>query len=737
MQGIRSFLLRGINYKSWTGQWGEQGTLRGTYNASDGTFPVALEALSVPPTLASKTSIPTGLQRIHTVQFLRGDFADFTSAIYDYPVAVKLLPGDLVVAFVLTNVTPPTTATFNGTAMSTLNPSGNVIAFYHVVTTELAGGVMNMVYGGGLSGHQTVIHVFRGADTSSPIISNAGIVSADPDAISPTDGSEIEYYTYTHYTVNNTVATGARITAVPAGYTEHLNVFSDEAGFSSNAQALTSKLVTNSSSENPGTFTDASVTGRISYTIAIRGVRQLRLRTNYRVVQPTTFTNSATFYSHTVSVAGGTLTLTPALHTNTQSFFSPTIRRTMKPSVHTNSQNFYTQTLRRTLQPSLHSDGETFFAPAVRRTLRPAVHTNSSAFFTQTLRLTLKPSLFSDGDTFFAPAVRRVLRPSLFTNSQAFFTHSLRSVLKPSLHSDGETFFTQTIRSTLKPALYTNSQAYFTHSLRVTLKPTLYSDGDTFYTHSVTVAGTGISPALFTNSQSFFTHSLRATVKPTLHTNSQAFFTQSLRLTLRPEHNQNLQSFFNPRLSLRLSPAAYVNSSAFFSHAILLAGFVAPSLWVNSQVFYGPTVTSAALGGYPYDDTKKKKKLVFPYVEEAPKTKRQARKAKKRLNEAVVEKISTRLPSPPLPQLVLPDNVRSVTAEYLDAWFEGQLKAEIAAERSLLALAEESYRDFLQRESVATSALEELFPEGEKLNEARLKEEEFLIQLAWSTYFDS
>lgn len=519
----------------------------------------------------------------------------------------------------------------------------------------------------------------------------------------------------------------ATLTSPPSGYT--LASGGNETGGTAipDAMLFFGMAQKDTATDDPGAFTVTAQTSWDVATIAVKG-----------------FCTSGT-------------TLTPALHTNTQSFFGPTIRRTMQPSAHTNSQSFYTQTLRRTLKPSLHSDGETFFTPAVRRTLRPAVHTNAQTFFThtlrrtlrpslysdpdtfftQTLRVTLKPSLLSDGDTFFAPAVRRVLRPSLFTNSQAFFTHTLRSVLKPSLHSDGETFFTQTIRSTLKPALHTNSQAYFTHSLRVTLKPTLHSDGDTFYTHTVTVAGTGISPALFTNSQSFFTHSLRATVKPTLHTNSQAFFTQSLRLTVRPEHNQNLQSFFNPRLSLRLSPEVYVNSSAFFTHAILLAGFVAPSLWVNSQVFYGPTVTSAALGGYPYDDTKKKKKLIFPYVEEAPKTKRQARKAKKRLNEAVVEKISTRLPSPPLPQLVLPDNVRSVTAEYLDAWFEGQLKAEIAAERSLLAMAEESHRDFLHRESVATSALEELFPEGEKLNEARLKEEEFLIQLAWSTYFDS
>ena len=144
------------------------------------------------------------------------------------------------------------------------------------------------------------------------------------------------------------------------------------------------------------------------------------------------------------------------------------------------------------------------------------------------------------------------------------------------------------------------------------------------------------------------------------------------------------------------------------------------------------------MGGYPYDDTKKKRKLVFPYIEEAkPLSKRKAKRVKTEQQKEAVRIITSRPASSPLPLPILPDNVHSVTAEYLNAWYEGNLRAEIAAERSLLALAEESHRDFLVNESVATSALEEMFPEGERLNEARLKEEEFLIQLAWSTYFDA
>src|ERR1044072_2751652 len=66
---------------------------------------------------------------------------------------------------------------------------------------------------------------------------------------------------------------------------------------------------------------------------------------------------------------GGTQTLTPALFTDTDSFYAPTVAASY------------------TLTPSLFSDADTFYAPTVSATY------------------SLTPGLLTDADSFFAPTV--------------------------------------------------------------------------------------------------------------------------------------------------------------------------------------------------------------------------------------------------------------------------------------------------------------------------------------------
>jgi hypothetical protein len=296
------------------------------------------------------------------------------------------------------------------------------------------------------------------------------------------------------------------------------------------------------------------------------------------------------------------------------------------------------------------------------------------------------------------------ISPPLYVNSQVFYSASLSfaTVLTPSAFINSQTFYTQNLSITLFPVQYSNAQTFYTQNLSVTLSPALYSDPDTFFAPVVTVAGAGINPSLFTNTQSFFTTSLR----------------------------------------LSLSPAAYTNSSSFFSPTLLSSGLVSPALWTNTQTFFSPSILGVARGGLAYEEkVKKRKKLVFPVVEEPsvppPQTKVKLKKAKKTQNSSAVAKIFSVPEVQPLPAAIIPGNLRSVTREFLDAWFEGNQKAELAAERELQRIAEQSIQDFLRMESLAEKELMELFDLQEMRRQKEKREEEKLIQLAWRAYFES
>jgi len=160
----------------------------------------------------------------------------------------------------------------------------------------------------------------------------------------------------------------------------------------------------------------------------------------------------------------------------------------------------------------------------------------------------------------------------------------------------------------------------------------------------------------------------------------------------------------------------------------------------GSPALFGLTQGLKPGGGY-YDEDgvgKKKKKLVIPHPDQflvpdsAPKA--EVQKVRKSQNKAVTAFLRSETPSTPLPQDLVLGNVKTITAELLDAWFAGATKAEMAAEEALLLLGQGTFEDFLRSESLAEDALAE---EAQRVDEARKAEEEFLINFAWSTYFDS
>lgn len=301
-----------------------------------------------------------------------------------------------------------------------------------------------------------------------------------------------------------------------------------------------------------------------------------------------------------------TVTLTPSLLTNSQSFYTPKIVETLKPGLFTNSQSFY--------------------APTLKCALKPALLSNAQAFYGPTLRSVVKPGLFTNAQSFYSPYVFYRVRPSLFTNAQVFYAPKLVETLKPGLLSNAQAFYAPAVGVTLKPALLSNAQSFYSPSLKATLKPGLFTNAQIFYAPH---AYEPFTPGLFTNAQAFYTPKLSIRLKPGLLTNAQAFYSPTAAAgALLSSLLTNAQVFYGPKLTIRVKPSELLNAQTFYGPTISIAATLLPSVLVNLQEFYGPTVRDAGpipaalpvLGGddaWPLAERKERKwKPAYPHLRE-------------------------------------------------------------------------------------------------------------------------
>lgn len=147
---------------------------------------------------------------------------------------------------------------------------------------------------------------------------------------------------------------------------------------------------------------------------------------------PALFTNSNTFYSPTVTP--GAVPLSPSLYTNSQTFYSPTVTVgtvTLTPARYDNSQTFYSATLTSiiTLAPSLYANSQTFYSATLQstNTLTASLFTNTQTFYNPTATVgatTLQPALFTNTQTFYSPTVKQnqTLVATRYDNSQTFYS---------------------------------------------------------------------------------------------------------------------------------------------------------------------------------------------------------------------------------------------------------------------------------------------------------------------------
>jgi hypothetical protein len=195
-----------------------------------------------------------------------------------------------------------------------------------------------------------------------------------------------------------------------------------------------------------------------------------------QTLTPALFTNTQTFYAATVG--RGAVNLAPALVTNSQTFYSPTIARItlIAPSLFTNTQTFYspTVTTTRNLSAGLFTNTQTFYSPTrtSSNAVSPSLYTNTQTFYspTATRSNTLAPALYTNTQTFYSPAATstRGLEASLFTNSQTFYgpTASAINPLLPSLFTNEQTFYSPTVAvaglpQELSPSLFVNTNTFY------------------------------------------------------------------------------------------------------------------------------------------------------------------------------------------------------------------------------------------------------------------------------------
>lgn len=190
-----------------------------------------------------------------------------------------------------------------------------------------------------------------------------------------------------------------------------------------------------------------------------------------QTLTPALFTNTQTFYAATVG--RGTITLEPALLTNTQTFFSPTVAQVT------------------VVAPALFTNTQTFYAPAVTsvRNVAPALFTNTQTFYAANVTgiNAVAPSLLTNTQTFYSPTATQfnTVAPELFTNTQTFFapTATTTTTVEASLFTNTQTFYEPTA-TTINPVL-----------------PTLFTNEQTFYSPVVALAGGSqeLAPSLFVN----------------------------------------------------------------------------------------------------------------------------------------------------------------------------------------------------------------------------------------------
>jgi hypothetical protein len=240
------------------------------------------------------------------------------------------------------------------------------------------------------------------------------------------------------------------------------------------------------------------------------------------------FADSDTFYAPAVSLGGGSQDLDPALFVSSNSFHAPTVSGSyaLTPALYTDTDSFYSATAAPgavNLTPDIYTDADTFYSATVSAggNLSPDLYSNANAFHAATVSpgaVDLTPDIYTDADSFYSAAITNglTLSPALYVDADVFHAPTVTPggvALTPAVYTDSDTFYAPTVSSAsinLSPDLFADADIFYGASIAAAsvLQPILVINANSFYVPSIGRAAVNVSPALFTNAQTFYAHSI-------------------------------------------------------------------------------------------------------------------------------------------------------------------------------------------------------------------------------------
>jgi hypothetical protein len=548
-------------------QWGERGTWRTP--VSDRIHPIAIDG-------SIRNALLVNQNQLHSNPFVVSSTytTDLTvSALrYTVPFPSNVQEGDVVVLILFSE----------GFASTTVEPSDFVLATSTTLTRVYyrrqtkASSTSEIRYTDVFGNEQgQLILVVRGLDPYTELTSfeeSATANSADPAAVSPGWAADAGSFVLVT-TAEDRPLPANTVTGYPSGYTisQNTNTLTTTPGTNALRWGTAWKVLeAGNVTEDPSTFTYGLAVGTVrSLTVAFRSANrgELRVRTNYRAIQPPALTNSQTFYAHSINISSG-LTVTAPFYTNSNTLNAHSVRTRLTASLLTNAN-----TLR---------------AHSVRTRLTAPIFTNTSTLRAHSIRTRITAPLYQNTPNLRAHSVRVTLRAPLLTNSNTLNAHSIRTRLTAPLLTNANTLRAHSIRATIKPVNLVNSNVLNAHSIRTIIKPGVFTNTNTFYAHAVAVAGANKQVPLLANTSILQAHSIRLRVTATNLVNGSVLYSHSIRRRLTAPLLTNSNSLFSHSIRRRVTASLLTNANTFYSHR--LRTLVTASLLTNTSVFFGHTV---------------------------------------------------------------------------------------------------------------------------------------------------
>lgn len=352
------------------------------------------------------------------------------------------------------------------------------------------------------------------------------------------------------------------------------------------------------------------------------------------LIQTAKYTNSNTFYSHTISNSG--FVLSASLYVNSNSFYSQTVQPgsvTLSPNIFSNSSSFYTPKLSlNIIQASKFNNSNNFYSLSIipgSFTISPSIYTNNNTIYSHIVSpgsITLTPSVYNNTSSFYSGQINLILKQSSkFDNSNTFYNQSLTSsylLIQSSTFNDSDVVYSSSVipsAITLTVPLYNNSNSFYSHKLNLNLvQDSKFNNNNAFYSTNLLSTYT-LTPNIFVNTNNFYTPKLNLFLvqnsifnnsnvfyQPSItqsgfltqidsFVNSNSFYTQSLipgSVSINPTILNNSQAFYNQHLNLILTQSSrYDNNNQFYNHVLSSNKLLTQdSNFGNSQVFYNSII---------------------------------------------------------------------------------------------------------------------------------------------------